>query len=53
MYDFVKTLIDDLLMGPTVAPFTIFGVVLLLGLAALNVLVGADSDDIALEEDDE
>ena len=46
MYALVKGLIDNVLMGPQLAPFTTFGIVILIGLTALAVLAGGSSEDM-------
>lgn len=42
MYAVVRTLIDQVLMGPTLAPFTTFGLVVLIALSAASILGGSD-----------
>jgi hypothetical protein len=44
MYEIVRALIDDVLMGPTLAPFTTFGLVFFLGLSIVAILSPADPD---------
>lgn len=46
MYELVRGLIDDVLMGPTLAPVTTFAIVLLLALAAISVITGQSPDEI-------
>lgn len=50
MYELVRSLIDDFLMGPQLWPLTTFGVVLLLAVATLNTIAGSSSDDIDEED---
>lgn len=49
MYDLIRYLVDDVLMGPTLAPFTVFAMVVLITLSvAGTVAAGRD----AVEEED-
>jgi hypothetical protein len=51
VYTFVRTLIDDVLMGPQLAPFTTFALVIGIAFSALNV-ISRGSDETTEQEPD-
>ncbi|MEM8535533.1 MAG: hypothetical protein AAGF95_32180 [Chloroflexota bacterium] len=46
----VRTFIDDFLMSPELAPFTIFVCVLLIGVSLISILTGSDEAFEELED---
>lgn len=47
MYDLVRAIIDDVLMSPTLAPFTTFGLLILIALAVAGIFGEAPDTEAA------
>ncbi len=50
MYAVARTLFDSVLMGPVLAPFTTFGLVVLIALAAASILGGGELSEEQTED---
>ncbi len=51
MYDLILYLIDNVLMSPKLAPFTVVGCVVLIGMSVASVLSGGDGDAVEGESE--
>ena len=47
MYELVRAIIDDILMAPAVAPFTTFGLIILIVLAVAGIFGDAPDTEAA------
>lgn len=45
MYEVIRTIIDDFLMGPGLAPFTTLGLIVLIVMGVSSILADARNED--------
>lgn len=52
MYELWRSIFDDVLMGPQLAPYTVSFLVVVITMAVINVLSGGDGEAEADEDGD-